>query len=252
MKYLVVVADDFGFTQGINKACVEAVQKGILTEMSLMMDAPASKEAIRIARQNNIPDLGIHITLHDIVGTGTYLRTSDYKKLLSESLPDKLIARVKDELQRFEQQVGRPPTHINGHKNCHLHPKIITTVSEYAAQHGIYVRRPHTLSDGNNAGADMTSELVKRSIKLTDFIFEHINASYDNAYADFLEDLENVPDKSVTEIFFHPGYVDEELSKSTSLVEGRTVDLQLLLDGGFENKIRSLGFSLTTFTHIPS
>ncbi len=156
MKKLIVVADDFGFTEGINRGCIEANQEGILTELSLMMDSPGTQHGIDEVLRNNISGLGIHITFNDIVGTGKYLRTPDYVKLLEQSPAEELAARVLYELRKFEDLVGRVPTHINGHHNCHLHPKILDTICEYALDHEIYVRRMVEFSDGESAGVDVT------------------------------------------------------------------------------------------------
>ncbi len=247
MKKLIVVADDFGFTSGINKGCLETYQSGILTEMSLMLDSPATVEGVRVALDNNIEGLGIHITLNDIVGTGKYFRTDDYKKLLEESTAEKLSARVEDELKRFEDLVGRIPTHINGHKNCHLHPKIVKVISDYAVKNKIYVRRSWAFSDGNSAGEDVNQELIDNGVMITDYIFERIVGSYDEAYAGFLHDLSSIEENTTTEIFFHPAYVDAQLKSYSSLLYDRERDIKLLTDKSFKKELEKLGFQISGF-----
>lgn len=249
MKKLIVVADDYGFTNGVNKGCIEASQKGILTEISLMIDSPATKEGINQILVNKIEGLGIHITLNDIVGTGKYLRTADYKILLEETSNKKLSNRVKDELKNFEDMVGRIPTHINGHQNCCLHPKIIDTVIEYALENDIYIRRTKHSRDRNTGVESTVSNKIMddSGVKCTDYIFEHILGTYDEAYQGFLSDLRGVEDGTITEIFFHPAYVDDELRKYSSLLEDRERDLKLLTDKSFKEEIEKLGFIITNF-----
>jgi len=249
MKKLVLVADDYGFTNGINKGCIEANQKGILTEMSLMLDSPATQEGVNLILENNVEGLGIHITLNDIVGTGKYLRTADYKVLLEETSSEKLSARVKDELKRFEDMVGRIPTHINGHQNCCLHPKTIDAVIEYALDNDIYIRRTKHFGGGNpGAGSTEANKIMEDAgVKITDYIFEHIEGTYEEAYQGFLDVLKDIEDDTVTEIFFHPAYVDDELRKYSSLLEDRERDLKLLTDKSFKEEIEKLGFTITNF-----
>ncbi|HYD35095.1 MAG TPA: ChbG/HpnK family deacetylase [Vitreimonas sp.] len=250
MKHLVLVADDFGLTPGINRGCIAAIQTGILTELSLMMDSPATAEGVKAVLDNNIHGLGIHITLHDIVGTGRYLKTDDYKQLLAEAPAATLANRVRVELQKFEELTGRIPTHINGHKNCHLHPKVIDVVNEYALQHDIFVRPLIAFSDGNSAGQDMNDVLLQRGVKLTDYIFEHIVGSFDEAQQGFVEDFTMVADNTVTEFFFHPAYVDDLLRQFSSLVGDRERDVKLLTDSEFKNQLETQGAMISGFGDI--
>ena len=45
MSFLIVNADDFGYSFSINKGIIEAHTKGIVTSTSVMVDAIAAKEA---------------------------------------------------------------------------------------------------------------------------------------------------------------------------------------------------------------
>src|SRR5437870_9981369 len=64
-RALVVNGDDFGLTSGVNAGIVEAHVRGILTSASVFANAPATDEAIRLARR--IPTLGVgcHLALVD-------------------------------------------------------------------------------------------------------------------------------------------------------------------------------------------
>src|SRR5215469_16870726 len=64
VKKLVVTADDFGLSSEVNEAVRRAHRDGILTCASLMMGAPAAKEAVAIAKMDGLP-VGLHLTLVD-------------------------------------------------------------------------------------------------------------------------------------------------------------------------------------------
>ena len=49
MKYLIVNADDFGASRGINRGILEAHQRGILSSTSLMVNRAASEEAALVS-----------------------------------------------------------------------------------------------------------------------------------------------------------------------------------------------------------
>jgi chitin disaccharide deacetylase len=58
-KYVIFNADDFGYSCGINRGIVEAHRRGVVTATSLMVNTPATEEAVRLARE--LPDLDIEI-----------------------------------------------------------------------------------------------------------------------------------------------------------------------------------------------
>lgn len=256
MKYLVVVSDDFGFTSGINEGTIDAVKSGILQEMSFMFGSPGSKQAVELVKTNNLQkQVGIHLTLNNLEKSGKYLRSSDYESLLAEESEEKLSLMIRDELEGFESIFGFHPSHINSHKNVHQHKKLRKAVAEYAVKHGIFVRRTERFRDKNIVQETNKSEaneyFIKHGARMTDYIFEHIAGSYDEAYSGFLSDLRKVEDDSVTEIFFHAGMVDEQLKKYSSLTTDRERDQKLLKDDSFVRNIQNLGFNIAPFHQIP-
>ena len=44
-RHLIVNADDFGYSRGVNRGIIEAHERGIVTSASLMVKQPASEEA---------------------------------------------------------------------------------------------------------------------------------------------------------------------------------------------------------------
>ncbi len=62
---LILNADDFGLTPGINRAIAELHSAGALTSATLMANGPAFDDAIRIARAQPTLGIGCHIVLTD-------------------------------------------------------------------------------------------------------------------------------------------------------------------------------------------
>ncbi len=252
MKHLVIVADDFGFSDGVNKGTIEAYKEGILTQMDFMVNCPGSESAVQLVLEQRIKDVGIHLSLMDLVGTGKYLRTEDYEKLLDDESPQTLQQKIKEEFKKFEGMFDMYPTHISGHHQVHQHEKVIDAVAEYAGAHGIYVRKSARFSDGKNLKQDVLADdkIKQAGGKITDYIFEHIVGEYDEVIEGFNNNLSIVDDNSVTEIFLHPGYLDETLKKYTSLLDDRERDLKLLKDPNFKNGLTSMGFEIVSFLNI--
>src|SRR5271154_5842107 len=62
---LIINADDFGLTPGINRAVAELHQAHVLTSATLMATGPAFDDAVAIARANPTLGVGCHIVLTD-------------------------------------------------------------------------------------------------------------------------------------------------------------------------------------------
>ena len=63
MKQLIVNADDFGLTTGVNRGVVRAFQDGIVTSASLLVTGSAFEDAVALAQQNPKLDVGLHLAL---------------------------------------------------------------------------------------------------------------------------------------------------------------------------------------------
>lgn len=253
MKYLVVVADDFGLCSGVNRGCLKTFKDGVVTELSLMVSWPGTEDAAQLARDNNIDEVGIHLTLNDYNKTGKYLRTADYRRMLIEESVEDLQALARKELAAFEHLMGRPPSHITSHQHTQQHPKLVEMIATYANKHHIYVRRAANFSHDENPVGDIekaNEEYARLEVKFTDYFFGHVQGEYEEVKRTFLEELKTVKDNSVTELMFHPGFIDDFLTKYSTMTEARERDVRLAKDEDFQNKVGEMGFELTSFAEI--
>ena len=62
-RQLIITADDFGLSKGVNKAVEKAWQEGILTCASIMAGGAAFDDAVAIARRNPGLQVGLHLSL---------------------------------------------------------------------------------------------------------------------------------------------------------------------------------------------
>jgi predicted glycoside hydrolase/deacetylase ChbG (UPF0249 family) len=158
--YLVVNADDFGITEGTNRAILDAHKKGIVTSTSLLANAQSFDHAVGIALDNPTLGVGVHLTLSEgrpiddiarmvifVPGAeeGQFpLGNSPYvKAMLMGKLPHKNIMReFKSQISKITR-TGIKPTHIDGHKYIHLLPGIVNIAAEAAEIYGIpFIRLP--------------------------------------------------------------------------------------------------------------
>ncbi len=156
---LILNADDFGLTPGINRAIAELHQAGVLTSATLMATGPAFVDAVRIAQANPTLGVGCHLVFVDgipvshpedipsLLGAdGKTFRPSlvDFAQatLRNTISPAELARETQAQIQKL-QRAGLDVTHVDTHKHTHLFPQIAKTVLHIAQRCGVNaVRNP--------------------------------------------------------------------------------------------------------------
>lgn len=147
MKYLIVNADDFGYSFGVNKGIIEAHTKGIVTATSVMVDAIAASEASELAK---FPDLsvGLHFVVNDLAD---------------------VWAELERQVEKFVSIVGTRPDHIDTHKKHTTDNGIKDVLLEYSKNNKVPVRDlgfAKFIDDffGFNSDGDVSVAQLKKAI----------------------------------------------------------------------------------------
>lgn len=130
-RRLIVTADDFGDTPGVNAAVLKAYREGILRFASLMVLRPGAPEAARIARDNPGLGVGLHLELCSDEPEKAGARYF-FNARARAGLDGEIRAQIEALLE-----LGVEPTHIDGHINVHAHPVIFPAVCRLAREYGI-------------------------------------------------------------------------------------------------------------------
>jgi predicted glycoside hydrolase/deacetylase ChbG (UPF0249 family) len=116
-KYLIVNADDYGLSPGVNRGIIRAHEEGIVTSASLMVRWPAAAEAAAYARSHPQLSVGLHVDLCE------WRFINDAWHPAYQVVPTHNAAAVADEVARqldaFRQLMGRDPTHLDSHQHVH-------------------------------------------------------------------------------------------------------------------------------------
>lgn len=250
---LVIVADDYGLCESVNQGIIEAHQNGIVTELSLMLGSPGTDQALDLVKEHNVMNLGIHMLLKNWRDTGALVHRPDYKKLFAELSAGNIAELVARELAEFEQVVGRKPSHITSQYGIIGHPKALSAVVAYAKANHVPLRLPHIGIFTNDPDQlDQGIRLLQENhIVTTDYFFAHVfKDNLVTVKADFEADLSTVHGNETAEICLHPGRVDNNLRKLTSLVDERERDRQLALDPDFKLWIGQRGIKIVGYQEI--
>jgi chitin disaccharide deacetylase len=123
---LVVCADDHGLSAGVNDAIADLVERGRLSAVSCLVDAPEfAHGAARIAQLGSRADIGLHLNLTESFGERAprhalpALIARAYGRRLD---PAVLRSEIRRQLDRFEEACGFAPHHVDGHQHVHQLP----------------------------------------------------------------------------------------------------------------------------------
>jgi chitin disaccharide deacetylase len=151
-----VNADDFGLTEGVNRAIVEAHQRGIVTSATLMANGAAFDHAVRLAKENPSLHVGCHLVLMDgepvlptkevasLVPDGKRLR-ADFASFAWAALRGRIVdAHIEREATaqlRKIQSAGLSLSHFDSHKHAHMLPMVLRPLLRAAQACGIRALR---------------------------------------------------------------------------------------------------------------
>src|SRR5918996_4334829 len=123
-RALIVNADDFGLTPGVNAGVERAHENGILTSASLMVRQPAAAAAAAYARAAPALGLGLHVDLGEWTQrNGEWVAIYEVVPL-HEHEPGIVQAEVEAQLERFRALTGRAPSHLDSHQHVHSWPPL--------------------------------------------------------------------------------------------------------------------------------
>ena len=159
MGRLIINADDFGLTAGVNRAILELHRSGVLTSTTLMARGAAAQEAIELARSTPSLGVGCHVVLVDgepvlppsQIPSLIEPKTGCFEAKLSTFLLRLFTGRIHAaEIEaeasaqiRLLQSTGLVLTHFDTHKHTHMFPSVMRPVMRAARAAGIRaVRNP--------------------------------------------------------------------------------------------------------------
>ena len=252
MKRLIVNADDFGRTRGLNSGVLEAHLYGIVTSATVMVLEPAAEEGVSEAFRR-APELsfGLHFVLTggglpassldrvpSLLVDGRFPR--NYDALPPELAADEVARELEAQIFLFEKMTGRSPTHLDSHHHSAVHPSIQPVFGEVGRARGIPVRAATSSArDALRAAGTRTPD------RFVDAFYGH------GANPDILRAiLRSVADEETTELMCHPGRADERLIAGSTYAREREREIALLCDPEIKTLLAHLEIELVSFRDL--
>jgi hopanoid biosynthesis associated protein HpnK len=264
VRRLIVNADDFGLTSGVNRAIIEGNQSGIITSATLMANAPASEAAIDLAKAQPGLKTGCHVVLIDGVPLtenlpsltnglgrfGTSLKQFAIAAVRKQIAAGEIEREVEAQIHKIQSR-GITVTHVDSHKHTHMFPHVLGPLLRAAKACGIRaVRNPfeptHSwptrmvlstpgvwLRSVGVMGFQMFAPAFRRAINEEGMV--STDGTVGIAVTGLLDQqkllriLEALPE-GTWELVCHPGYSDADLQASgTRLTQSREIELSALI-----------------------
>jgi hopanoid biosynthesis associated protein HpnK len=282
MRKVIINADDFGLTLGVNEGIIKAHQEGILTSTTLMANMPGFDQAVELAAAN--PDLGVGVHLNILRGQ-PLSAAEKVKSLISQEnsfIPSvqRLLRRIAlrkvsyDEVEReFRAQVERvksagvSPSHIDSEKHIHLIRPLFRIVLKLAKEYKIdRVRFIEECCVSLRLGqmfksmfialssASMKKRMDQEGIRSPDWFYGVCDSGRITAAK--LQGILQKTKEGVTEIMVHPGFITQEMIELETRIgpyyinKYREKELNALLDRRLFDVITDLGIQLINYNHL--
>ncbi len=211
MRRLIVNADDFGLTPGVNAGILAAHRGGIVTSTTVLATADIDPDALAAARDSDL-GVGLHVNLtlgrpltrgRSLVDAeGRFVR--DARRASARADVKDVEREVAAQIERFETLFGRRPTHLDTHHHVGLLAPVREVVLAAAATLGVPVRSQDEASRARARSADLATP---------DHFFGESGPPAYWSLARTLAHLRALP-PGVSEFMTHPGWFDDGLAFS--------------------------------------
>ena len=242
---LIVNADDFGLTRGVNLGIVEAFQQGILSSTTIMPGMEAASHAVELAQQNP----GLKVGLHFRLTAGRPL-ARDVPTLLDDNNdqfrnqtrfwknrdmnPDEIERELCAQIQTC-LDTGLPLSHLDSHHHCHCHVQVLPIVRKIADKYNLPLRP-----------CLEPVQYKKKTLAFSDAFYG--DGLTTRSFLDIVDKHQGQTD--YLEVMSHPALIDEALLQSSGYALPRTRELTILTDPALKAALKDRSITIADYTEL--
>jgi len=229
-RFLIVNADDFGQSPGVNRGIIEAHERGIVTSASLMVRWPAAAAAACLAGTHSDLSVGLHVDLCE------HAYQEERWRAVYEVVPLDDGVAVDEEVHRqlaaFRRLLDRDPTHLDSHQHVHRNEPVRSILAGVADELNIPLRHfsPAIHYCGGFYGQTGTGQPRPECISVESL----------------LTTLAGLPE-GFTELACHPGLPEQ---RETMYGSERAREIETLCDPHVRAALAGLAIELRSFASL--
>jgi predicted glycoside hydrolase/deacetylase ChbG (UPF0249 family) len=243
-RFLIINADDLGYSSEVNRGIFAAYEKGVVTDSSILIKRPFAREAIEIIKKDSRCPVGIHIDLDPLLGWESpgkeQLPRDELLQVMNDpSFAKKVKKEIDEQIEAF-LDTGLIPSHVDSHHHVHGFPQIFNPLIEAMDGHGIkairFSKKGYFLMGRDEIPlAAETAQWMEEMLRKKGMV-------YPQQLIDplFPFSLQGLP-PGVSELMVHP---------STGGDQWRQNDLKMLLDPHFMTTLQEEGIKLISFSEL--
>jgi hypothetical protein len=285
LRKLIVSADDFGLSEGLNQAVEEAHLHGLVSSTSVLVNGPASPAVAEASKRCADLDFGLHVnltlgrpvsepnTVPTLVdSSGSFRRDVVRRAWLRQVRPEEVFREVRAQVSRLVE-LGVRPVHWDSHQNVAYSPALVRPIAAACRAEGLRCTRsprawivdrnfPPRLARWKNrarrprrlfadAGCLVSRAWLARSFAMPDWRttprLVRSNVDYRGAWDEVLASLP----PGVSEVIGHPAGVEGVgASPSPNDAAPRAVDFSVLSDPAVRRRLEAGGVTLIRFRDL--
>lgn len=142
---VVVNADDLGLSKEINEGIFKGIEKGVISDASLMIEAPYAPDALERLKVFGAKHVGLHIDLDEQLGWSSpgrerFTRSELMSMLSCEDFLASCRTQVRSQIEKV-MNAGLFPTHVDTHHHVHGFFPIFTLILDLVREYRIPAMR---------------------------------------------------------------------------------------------------------------
>jgi predicted glycoside hydrolase/deacetylase ChbG (UPF0249 family) len=259
-RLLIIHADDLGMSHSVNRATLEALEKGWVTSASILVPCPWFPEVATWARTHPNADLGIHLALNSewttfrwrpvapvdkvpsLLDASGYLPLLEPEVVARANIPEVLI-ELRAQVETVKKS-GIAISHLDAHMGTLLRsPDLLEAYRQIGREYGLPILLERTPGQPRTGGTSPLPEaLVDQVIDIAPGI------DRDKWFDEYKKMLRPLP-PGVYQLIVHLAYDDEEMRGATWDhpdwgAKWRQADLDLVKSSKFRNFLEDEKFIL--------
>jgi predicted glycoside hydrolase/deacetylase ChbG (UPF0249 family) len=245
-RFLIINADDLGYSREVNDGIFAAHEKGVITDASLLIKRPCTQEAIAMIKQNPVFPVGIHIDLDPLLGWESAGKEKFSRQELHDMMSDPTFIQnlekdISEQIEAF-LEAGLIPSHIDTHHHVHGFPQIFTSLVEAMDKYGIkairFNKKGYSLLGRQDIQLTAETALwMEDTLRKKGMIYPH--RLIDPLFPFSLRELP----EGASELMVHPSVGGDSW---------RQHDFEMLADPNFMKTVDDAGIELISFSELTS
>ncbi len=198
---LIINADDLGYDPAVSRGIVEAMERGVVSSTTAIVNGPHSQDALAKVKGSALA-VGLHFNLSRFAPVSSvpkgHLADGGFVEDRVRELPVAVVEQeAQAQLDKLEALLGRPASHLDVHKHLHKHANVLEGLIRVALKRKLPVR---------SIDEKMRRELREKGVITQDLMLGDAGADPYWTKERLKTHLWALPESGAVELMCHPGY----------------------------------------------